>query len=237
MVTESLIMARGSYKNKSLSEKYELIESHGLVKKEPIRCYCYAIPGSIKHFRQQVKPSREFLAMENVKRRVMYDMDKIIGKSRLSNWETLTAFYMLTINNEQIAFPEDLKKIYDEILHSNFIQDLEDGWNDFEAPAFSKDVIFNAQAFLAKYAIAIHNIHGDVLPPPEINPVSNGSIDISWWTQKARMLINIKKIEGKILASYYGDLYNNENPKKGSINVTELDFSLITWMRNLVVHN
>jgi hypothetical protein len=69
---------------------------------------------------------------------------------------------------------------------------------------------------------------------PEIEPVNNGSIDISWHTDKARMLINVRHIEGKPFAFYYGNLFNNQVPTKGNVPIDGIVYThLAEWMNYL----
>jgi len=111
---------------------------------------------------------------------------------------------------------------------------LENDW-DFEGGL--KPLSINmaaAEQFLLQYGLFIFEEFGWWPPLPEINPVNNGSVDLSWHTKKARMLINIRLLENAPFAFYYGDLYKNVVPTKGNIPIDGILYEhLAQWMKYL----
>ena len=96
----------------------------------------------------------------------------------------------------------------------------------------SDDTYKNATDFLINYSKWILKNKGFAINAPQINPCRDGSIDLSWRTPKARMLINFKN-DGSDLAHYYGDYYNNINSIKGYVKTDEIQEFLATWMKIL----
>ena len=111
---------------------------------------------------------------------------------------------------------------------------LDEGWDDNEDSPIHEEVWNGAIQFLIRYASYLNDHFGIVIDPPEVNPVSNGTVDLSWRTSNARMLINIRKESEELLAYFYGDLYKNKYPIKGIVPITDIQEYLALWMKNLV---
>jgi hypothetical protein len=139
----------------------------------------------------------------------------------------------IDVDGTVIGLDARLEKIAKEIEESKYILQLDDGWDSFNAKKFDKEVWVSAVSLLSKYAHYILNEFSTVIQPPEINPVPNGTIDLSWRTKNGRFLMNIKGNENNMLASYYGDLYNNEQPIKDKLVNDSIIKHLAYWMRNL----
>ncbi|MES1181655.1 MAG: hypothetical protein ABUL44_02560 [Flavobacterium sp.] len=140
---------------------------------------------------------------------------------------------VIDIDNESIAIDARLEKIAKEIEESKYILELDSDWDSFNAKKIDKDVWLSAVNLLSKYAHYILTEFSTVIQSPEINPVSNGTIDLSWRTKNCRFLMNVKGTESNMLASYYGDLYNNEQPIKDKLVNDSIIKHLAYWMRNL----
>jgi len=139
----------------------------------------------------------------------------------------------LVIGEESIVVAEPFFSIVDEIEKSKYILELREGWDDSNAKSISSDVWNSSVLFLIRYSEVIRECYSIVISTPEINPCRNGSIDLSWRTSKARMLINVRKENGEIVAFYYGDMYNNKSVK-GAVPVTGIENHLAVWMTNLI---
>lgn len=139
---------------------------------------------------------------------------------------------VLNICKEKVSVPNELSNIVDEINNSKEILDLEYDWDDEGASQIPKEVWQNAVKFLINYSKKLHELDVNI-EAPDIEACRDGSIDLSWRTPMARMLINIKMENGKVYAEYYGDLFNNEKSIKGTIPVPEIEDHLLYWMKNL----
>ena len=128
----------------------------------------------------------------------------------------------------------NLYHISNEIAFSSYILELEYGWDGEDAKVISREIYDSAIQFVRDYSRYIFIHLGVVIKSPEINPVRDGSIDLSWVTESARMLVNIKLYNDAIQAFFYGDHLNNKNPLKGSISANELEEALAVWMKKLV---
>lgn len=111
--------------------------------------------------------------------------------------------------------------------------DLEEGWDgDIAKPI--DPVLFNASCkCISDYIEAVYNDKYFVLPSPTIEALGDGSIDFTWRLNNARMIINFRYEENKIMGYYYGDLLNNELFIKGSIPTDKVHEHLMKWMQNL----
>jgi hypothetical protein len=125
------------------------------------------------------------------------------------------------------------KNLLEVIEESKNILDLKEGWDENNAVTISLETWVSAATFLIEYAQFIFDSFSQVvIDTPEINAVPNGTIDLSWRTSKARMLINIRKDEGEFLAYFYGDLYKNKYPTKGSVPTSAVMSHLAQWMKD-----
>jgi len=128
-----------------------------------------------------------------------------------------------------------LSKIEDEIKHSSYILDLEVGWDGEEAKIITPEIYNSSIQFLRTYSQYIFQHLGEIIiRSPEINPGRDGSIDLSWITENARMLINIKEYQGHPHVFFYGDHHENKNPLKGNIPAVDFEEALAVWMKKLV---
>jgi len=124
--------------------------------------------------------------------------------------------------------------LVEEINDSKKILLLEDNWDYLGASSISQDLYMETIRFLLMYSMYIYeNYQKTVIQSPEINPCSNGTIDLSWRTQKARMLINVKKKGDVFLASFYGYYTENRLPQEGFIDMNKVDQSRALWMKEL----
>lgn len=130
--------------------------------------------------------------------------------------------------------PDALFDLVDEINDSKYILDLENNWDEMGAAPINKELYNSAIAFLLLYMTYIYDNHGKiVISTPEINPCSNGTIDFSWKTLKARMLINVSRKSKEYRATFYYYLYNNKHPKEGLIDMLNVEKETAAWMVNL----
>jgi hypothetical protein len=114
------------------------------------------------------------------------------------------------------------------------ILDLDEDWNNNNAKRIEETTWNNAVIFLIEYSKYILNEFGCIIKSPEINPSSNGSIDLVWRTKNARLLINFKPTNNQVMCSYYGDLFNDLQPIKGVIADRTIQKHLAFWMKNLI---
>jgi len=132
------------------------------------------------------------------------------------------------------TIPSAFFDLIDEINDSKSILSLQDNWDCLGAVQISEKLYIETINFLLMYAVYIYEHHSkSVIQTPEINPCANGTIDLSWRTSKARMLINIKQKEGVFLASFYGYHTENRLPQEGFIDMNKVDQSRALWMREL----
>jgi hypothetical protein len=120
------------------------------------------------------------------------------------------------------------------IEEAKYIISLPDNWDEEGAVPISQLIFDKAVEFLRYYSRYLYIGFGFELPIPEINPCKDGSIDLSWRTAHARMLINIRMQDELPHAFFYGDRYNNKMPIKGNVPLKEFSESLAVWMKYLV---
>lgn len=120
------------------------------------------------------------------------------------------------------------------IEEAKYITSLPDNWDEEGAAPILQIIFDKAAEFLRYYSRYLYIGFGLELPIPEINPCKDGSIDLSWRTAQARMLINIRMQDELPHAFFYGDRYNNKMPIKGNVPLKEFSESLAVWMKYLV---
>ncbi|MEX1120653.1 MAG: hypothetical protein WED82_00870 [Balneolales bacterium] len=126
-----------------------------------------------------------------------------------------------------------MQHIYEEIEHSKYLKDLPEDWDEQGAAAIDEALYEVSIGFLLKYAEYLLTEKHIIIESPEINPTRNGSVDLSWSTDNARMLINIRRKGGEMIAYYYGDLRDDKDVVKGSVSANKITDSLAVWMENL----
>lgn len=133
----------------------------------------------------------------------------------------------------KFSLPTQLYEIVSFIESSKLLLSLEDNWHEEGADCITNDTWKNAVIFLINYSKFIFNNYGVSIKAPEISPCRNGSIDLAWRTKNARLLLNIKRPNGPVFGSYYGDKYNNKDAIKNPIENNDVDDNLAFWMKNL----
>lgn len=146
---------------------------------------------------------------------------------------TISRDIKVELLDETISIDRRFRQLVSLIEQSKYIMSLEFGWDEENAQPTDPEIWKTAIKFLIHYAADIMEDSERILELPEINPCKDGTIDLSWRTSRARMLINFKRSEHGILAYYYGDFYKNERPVKGWVNTDTVDIYLSMWMRNL----
>lgn len=139
----------------------------------------------------------------------------------------------LDINGTLYLIPPQLSDIVFSIEASKVLLELEEDWDGNEAEKIDPTVWSNAVVFLITYSKYILDNFSTIIKSPEINPCRNGSIDLAWRTKNARLLINIKPNGSPVLASYYGDMYDNKQAIKNPIEDNSIIEHLAFWMKNL----
>ena len=139
----------------------------------------------------------------------------------------------------EVRLPEKLKHIFEEIKGSKQILDLKENWDDEGALPIDYNLWKNSIEFLSNYSNLIHNKYNVVIDAPQIFTGPDGSIDLSFrYKKEVRMLINISNKNDNIVASYYGDCYNDKNKIKNKEQSLErLDKRLLIWMKNYLKIN
>jgi hypothetical protein len=133
--------------------------------------------------------------------------------------------------------PAALNDIVEEIIHSQSYLALEDDWDSFGASAVDTEIYKNCIDWLIQYSTYIYSSSKIVLKGLEINLCPNGSLDLSWVTEKARLLINFKIKDDTMRAFFYGYITSNtsnqQTERRGEIDLSTFDESLAVWMRSL----
>ncbi len=161
---------------------------------------------------------------------------KPIGFEFSKNSEEKSKSTTLSLNvlGKEYSVPSALFDLIEEIEESKSILDLEYNWDELGADIIKPALFGQAIDFILMYTTYIYENHQKtVISSPEINPCANGTIDFSWRTKAARMLINIKEKNGEFRASFYGYYYNNKLPLEGLIDMKNVDKTIASWMKEL----
>ncbi len=159
------------------------------------------------------------------------DCPRDVLQSKLQPVEKLVVY--IDINGVSCSVSAKLSDIVFSIDQSKAILELEEDWNGDNAERILPETWRKAAVFLMNYSKYILENFSTIIKSPEINPCMNGSIDLVWRTKAARLLINVKPAGNPIIASYYGDLYNNRQAIKSTIEDETVIEHLAFWMKNL----
>ena len=133
------------------------------------------------------------------------------------------------IRGLKFSFPFELIHILNEIENSSNIIDLDKNWDDEGALQISFNTWKKATLFISNYSKWIYNNQNVIISEPDIAAVSDGSIDLTWSSEHARLLVNIK--EAETTASYYGDYFTENNNIKGNIPMNEINEFFAYWLK------
>ena len=166
-----------------------------------------------KDIQREIHISTIKFAMKQAKDFVIYPVDKIEKQ----------------IRGLKFSFPFELIHILNEIENSSNIIDLDKNWDDEGALQISFNTWEKATLFISNYSKWIYNNQNIIISEPDIAAVSDGSIDLTWSSEHARLLVNIK--EAKTTASYYGDYFTENNNIKGNIPMNEINEFFAYWLK------
>lgn len=149
------------------------------------------------------------------------------------------SFLTVNILDNQIVVSSKLIDIVNEINDSKTLIDLEYNWGHNEELPLDPELYLNTVQFLLQYSEFVLKAYHIVIETPEINLCPNGSLDLSWVTKSARLLINTMIKDGKIVRMFYG--YTKLNledrvqkiEKEGFIDSLTFDESFAVWMKSL----
>jgi hypothetical protein len=168
---------------------------------------------------------------------------KLKGEKKISPFRTLKLneadCKKVSVLDRTYLFSVQLDKIIDEINYSLYLLDLKDDWNSDGGKPLDPLLYIDSIDFLHRYSEFVLKSYGIVIHSPEINLCPNGSIDLSWTTQSARLLINFKKVPESTLVTFYGFTKINKGdhyikiPKEGVIDPDNFDEPLAVWMKQL----
>lgn len=133
------------------------------------------------------------------------------------------------IRGLKFSFPIELVHILNEIEDSSNIIDLDKNWDDEGALQISYETWEKATLFISNYSKWIYNNQNIIISEPDIAAVSDGSVDLTWSSEQARLLVNIK--EAETTASYYGDYFTENNNIKGNIPINEINEFFAYWLK------
>ncbi|MHA1381967.1 MAG: hypothetical protein ACTSRG_26650 [Candidatus Helarchaeota archaeon] len=126
-----------------------------------------------------------------------------------------------------------IRKLNNEIENSKVrILSLEDNWDGEGSKAYIKETWERAIDFLKQFYHTLLVEHDLLIKIPDIQPSSEGDIDIHWETEKFELLLGIPE-NPEEPASYYGDDYS-DNTIEASTKLDSLNNILITWMKSIL---
>lgn len=171
---------------------------------------------------------------DNRKKHIMR-IQRTLGSDipELSKIEWIKRDLILDFDGHKILIDSKLKSIYDEIILSQKLLSLKDGWDDEGALGCNEKIYKRAIDLLLNYSIDILRIYNIAISAPEINLGKDGSIDLEWRDSNYVLLINILNSD-KYEIHYYGEDYNKRNIIKGFLDNNIVNDDLAFWMQKLV---
>lgn len=136
-----------------------------------------------------------------------------------------------TIGGLEFKYPTSIENVIKEIRNSVSILELTENWDDAGAAIVNSETWEKAVLFLFNYALHIYTQSElkNILIEPDIAAVNDGSIDLTWRTEKARLLVNIKP-QSLERASYYTDLYSDKDFSKRSVSTDLINEGFAGWL-------
>ncbi len=120
--------------------------------------------------------------------------------------------------------PDRLSNLYEAILKSKYILDLQDDWDENGGIAYDKTTWMRSIGFLINYAEWMLNNFNKIIITPKIYHGPNGGIDMLWENKSNRVLINIEK--GAVNGLFYADNLRNQ-VSEGQFELENVDFILL----------
>lgn len=104
-------------------------------------------------------------------------------------------------------------------------------WNDGEeGRPIAEETRIRASRIVWMTAVGVWRSRTDTrIPPPEISPLPNGTIDIDWKYRGKELLINVP-VNPQEPAHYYGDDGRGGKVRKAEVSSTKIDRCLVTWL-------
>ena len=124
---------------------------------------------------------------------------------------------------------QELRNVHSAVLSSRQMLQLEENWDGEDARPVLESTWKRATHFLWRIAVTLWKEDNISIPPPEIDPVPDGSIDIDWRLNGRELLINIPPDPDKP-TTYYGDDGAGGKVNKGELNTSESNHWLLVWL-------
>lgn len=121
----------------------------------------------------------------------------------------------IIVDDFNFAIPKEVEHIENYILNTKHLLYLKDGWDDEGGKIVPKNLWYNVMNFLLNINSKIYSDYKLLINEPSILPCPDGSLDLCWDNNKARILINFRNLD-TMEAYYYGDLYTIESKIKGN---------------------
>jgi len=99
------------------------------------------------------------------------------------------------------------------IKDSEWMFELAPDWDDEGAKPVDRATWEMAIAFLRRQAESYWRQHMLCIPVPRITPVSDGSLDLYWKSDRFELLVNISRSNEHFVAAFYGDDYGRSSVK------------------------
>jgi len=122
---------------------------------------------------------------------------------------------------------EDLE-LKAEIEHAKTILTLAHDWDEEGSPAYSKNALARAVAFVAAHSAKGYDLRSSYPPAPKIGPGPDGSIDLHWKQKSWELLVNIPADDAQ-MAVFYGDDYGVAKIK-GSFDPKTVNLGIVNWL-------
>lgn len=153
----------------------------------------------------------------------------IVGEAMVKADDSKESKVTYSISNKSV--PSELEHIRDAIEDASYIKNLKSNWDSEGAIKVPIEIFQRAIAFVMEYSIRAFNYYEIIPVSPEITPLRDGSIDISWNNGNTSLLVNIKN-SAKPIAFYYGELYNKEGQifdVNGQIPTNKIMDTFVSW--------
>jgi hypothetical protein len=197
-----------------------------------------------KDFHSFIKSRQNFVKTYGVE--IYNPFDQISGWDaiptigfKISNSSKSYGVKHVQVGDQKLLINNCFKDLIEELELSSELLTYEDGWDGSGSKKLDNALLIFTAKFLIEYFSFLHDKYSIIIQTPEINLCPNGSLDLSWATENARLLINFKSSDTKVLGRFYNYLLISNGTeivkvdKEGSIDLNSFDESLAVWMKNL----
>lgn len=163
--------------------------------------------------------------------------NKVLAKNDESQRFRSSSGLHLEIGTNSYVIPEGLKLLVDQIEEAEEILEYPLNWDGDMGQPTDRETFNKAVSVLLDYALWIYDNYSEIIVPPYIDLMKDGSVSLHWETDKAQLFAIVNKAEHfapeeEELIYFYAERIENKIPYKSAIKPDALvDEFIGIWMK------